>query len=1293
MTCHVNTVINQLEAGRRDIVLWEALAGSVEEGDAQVAAIAAAAESELWRDARRLALAWSAGGAHLDSGPLVSIVIPTFNRPELLRRALESVASQLYRPIEAVVVNDAGCAVNQVIAEFRDRLPIQLIEHERNKYLAAARNSGAKAARGEYIGYLDDDDRLYPHHVGHLVHLLVSTNARAARAVALIRRPAEQGVGPDFFKPLPWRAFELSELLEENVTPVQAVLHERALIDAIGGFDAMLRANEDWDFWIRLRAAVQVTDSRVVTSGVDATNPRRMSAESNKDFLHAHRVIYRRYHELTDQHGGAALATKQNEQLTWIEQRPQREAAPNATPEPSTVVLNYHRVHPSVGEDPYQLAITPALFESHLRHLCQQYRVVSAEEFLHGAPTSDPRPRVLLTFDDAYRDFYLHAWPILRKHRVPAVLFVPTGHVGPKTPFWWEVLVAAGRSGLQEPYKKLPPEQRNAALDALLEEFLAQTRRRLSDLSCNWAMLREIAADGLVEMGAHTQFHSSLGALDRLHAQQEIEGSLNDLERELGRRPRLFAFPHGGPGDISETAIELLVSYGVTAAFTTSSGAIEPQRRSELGQRSAMRLPRLIVQPFDALELERRIQQVLAPAEAPRTGRRIVVLSGISAQNLGDDAMLIATVCDLRRRDPSAAITVLAENPEACGSVAAQIDVPIERSLQRFVARELAQVFPDEVPAKRVLLAARQFVLDREQIISGQFPAWLPEPYRQGVIALLTADGVIDCGGANLSSHWQSYFYEKCLDYLISAKPLFVTGQGIDRCIAAPDEVLLRTALSRVTEITVREAHSEAYLRELGVSAALSTVGDDAISLEPAPRARVQSILQEAGVAADQPYIAFQYRHYLDHADDHAPAYFASCIDAAIAGTGLPVIGVPMHFAGTDEREHLELLSSRVAYRGEFVVLRNELTPAEAKALMAGAQLAFGISYHSAVFALSSGVPYLGLYRGAHYQQKMLGLAALFDMRGLPVPIDTTTPLEFERCLLQMMESREALSARLLHRATQIAAEVGASRARFLDAVPHRSPAKSTAPGAALQTPKVHLAKPAQPLTLAPIPAPLSAPSTRSPIDWGQLRSMHPVSSKWGFDRGTPIDRVYIEQFLEQHSGEIRGEVAEIGGDEYARRFGGNRVSRVEVIDVSTTNPRATRIADLNKPGSLPRRAYDTFILTQTLPHIHDVVTAVAEVYQSLKPGGTLLLTVPSIIKVSREPEDHWRFTVDSITRLVNDLCPGARADVRARGNLVAAIGFLIGAAAEDLKPDEMNCQDEAYPVSITACVRREVTP
>lgn len=1290
-------MIERLEQGCLDDVLWEAFSGGARTGGegGLIAAIAAASEASLWRDARRLAADWARGphGAgtaaplHLDQGPLVSIIIPTYDRPELLHQALESVASQLYRPVEAVVVNDAGTAVGDVIARFEGQIPIRLIEHTENLYLAAARNTGLRHARGYYVGYLDDDDRLYPHHVGMLVALIQAELKPAARAAVLVRRRNENGSGPDFFRPHPWRRFELADLLEENVSPVQAVLHERALVDRIGGFDPALRANEDWDFWIRLRAAVEVAESNTLTSGIDATREGRMSDRDHAAFVQAHHTIHARYHDLTQRVGGAALVERQAALRRWLEQRPQRRLDQAQEPEPPAAVLCYHRVNPEPGPDRFQLNVTPQRFCQQLDRLAERYRIVSADEFLHGAPRWDARPRLLLTFDDAYRDFYEHAWPILRQRGLPAVLFVTTGSVGGAHPLWWELLAAAGRTEWQDQWKRFVPAERLAAAALLLAELPAEERDRIAALTCDWGMLREISAEGSIEIGAHTRHHSSLGALSGAELEREVHGSLEDLEREIGRRPRMFAFPHGGRSDLSESSFETLARSGVVAAFTTLPGPIDVSARRAHGSRVALELPRVVVGAEAAEELMARLDTIMPHGSAPvgvaphvppadnpakdavpqrrepPSGRSIVVLSGISAQNLGDDAMLIATVRGLQARMPAARITVLAQDPPACLPVAGQLpNVAIVRSLQGFVAADLPAAFASELPAHRVLLAAREIVSSRQQILAGRFPKWLPTQYHEGLHLLLGADAVIDCGGANLSAHWQSYFYEKCLDYLIASRPLFVTGQGIDQCATGADEILLKTALGRASLVTLRERRSEEYLRGLRVQAPLVTTGDDALDLAPAAPVRVASLLRAAGIDHGQPYLAFQYRHYLDHADDRAPEYFAACIDAAIAGSGLPVVGVPMHFAGTDERSHLEQLVPRLVHRGRFTVVHDVLTPDEAKGLIGGAQLAFGISYHSALFALSSGVPYLGLFRGAHYEQKMRGLADLFDAPWLPLPIDETTPAQFERLVFRMLQERREHRAHLLERTAELRHAVDVVRDQFVDQLERR--------GA--------------------VEPPQHDPDQRlrsSAIDWGQLRSFQPVSSNWGFDRGLPVDRWYIERFLQQHSAAIRGEVAEVGGDDYTRRFGAEQVSKVDVLDINAANPKVTRVVDLNRPGGLPRRAYDALIVTQVLPHLHDPVTAVAECYAALKPGGTLLLTVPSIIRVSREPEDHWRFTTDSLERLIRDLCPGARWELQSHGNLVVALAFLIGAAAEDLSEPELAHHDPAYPVSLTAAI------
>ena len=100
------------------------------------------------------------------------------------------------------------------------------------------------------------------------------------------------------------------------------------------------------------------------------------------------------------------------------------------------------------------------------------------------------------------------------------------------------------------------------------------------------------------------------------------------------------------------------------------------------------------------------------------------------------------------------------------------------------------------------------------------------------------------------------------------------------------------------------------------------------------------------------------------------------------------------------------------------------------------------------------------------------------------------------------------------------------------------------------------------------------------------LRRTRPVSAYWGFDRGMPVDRVYIERFLERHAADIRGRVLEVEDAEYTRTCGGTRVTTSDVLDVDPANERATVVADLGEAGSLPPERFDCAIVTQTLQYM-----------------------------------------------------------------------------------------------------------
>ena len=152
----------------------------------------------------------------------------------------------------------------------------------------------------------------------------------------------------------------------------------------------------------------------------------------------------------------------------------------------------------------------------------------------------------------------------------------------------------------------------------------------------------------------------------------------------------------------------------------------------------------------------------------------------------------------------------------------------------------------------------------------------------------------------------------------------------------------------------------------------------------------------------------------------------------------------------------------------------------------------------------------------------------------------------------------------------------------------------------------------------------------RSTLDWGDLRRTDPVSRDWGYDRGIPIDRRYIEDFLAAHSSDIRGRVLEVQEDDFTRRFGGPKVAGRDVVDVDDTNPRATVVADLRAAAGVADGSFDAIILTQTLHVIDDMAAVLAECRRVLAPGGVLLATLPAASRVCLEygeDGDLWRVT------------------------------------------------------------------
>ncbi|MDX1416288.1 MAG: polysaccharide deacetylase family protein [Candidatus Promineifilaceae bacterium] len=261
-------------------------------------------------------------------------------------------------------------------------------------------------------------------------------------------------------------------------------------------------------------------------------------------------------------------------------------------------ILTYHRVdHQESRPSLYpRVTVTPEDFAEQMNFLAQQYAPISLPDlmgYLENNSSALPPRAVLVTFDDAYCDFAEQAWPIMKREKIPATLFVPTAFPDhPQRFFWWDRLFQALRTTprrdlLQTPVGELPletEEQREKTLVKMRDyvktrphaEAMAWIDEVCDELDAlppeaavlGWADLRRLASEG-VTLGAHTRTHPLVNRISLQQARAEALGSLHDLQAQIGPVMPVFAYPSGG---VSDEVVAGLAEDGFTLAFTTVRG-------------------------------------------------------------------------------------------------------------------------------------------------------------------------------------------------------------------------------------------------------------------------------------------------------------------------------------------------------------------------------------------------------------------------------------------------------------------------------------------------------------------------------------------------------------------------------------------------------------------------------------------------------------------------------------------------------------------------------------------------
>lgn len=207
------------------------------------------------------------------------------------------------------------------------------------------------------------------------------------------------------------------------------------------------------------------------------------------------------------------------------------------------------------------------------------------------------------------------------------------------------------------------------------------------------------------------------------------------------------------------------------------------------------------------------------------------------------------------------------------------------------------------------------------------------------------------------------------------------------------------------------------------------------------------------------------------------------------------------------------------------------------------------------------------------------------------------------------------------------------------------------------------------------------------------VRRLDPISSKFGYDRGTPIDRYYIERFLNGVKRDIFGKCLEVTDNAYTKRFGEDRVTRSEVVDIDRNNTSATIFADFrDMQKEIPDNAFDTVIATHTFGVIDDFEAAIRECSRILKSGGTLVATVSSL-GVAADPElAYWRFTKASARYVFGKYFDPKTLHVSTFGNVLSGQAFWVGLAAEELSREELRKNDDRYPIVIGILAKKSLS-
>jgi len=203
---------------------------------------------------------------------------------------------------------------------------------------------------------------------------------------------------------------------------------------------------------------------------------------------------------------------------------------------------------------------------------------------------------------------------------------------------------------------------------------------------------------------------------------------------------------------------------------------------------------------------------------------------------------------------------------------------------------------------------------------------------------------------------------------------------------------------------------------------------------------------------------------------------------------------------------------------------------------------------------------------------------------------------------------------------------------------------------------------------------------------------LQPLSFEWGHDRGLSLCRYYLEEFLKERDADIHGHCLEFEDDRYTTRFGGSRVTKLDILHKEDDNPNATIVADLTASNTIPSDQFDCIICTHVLHHIIELNAFISELHRILKPGGVLLVAVPHVSMCEPAIHELLRFTPEGLFVLLKKAFEEKNVNIQSYGNSLTAAGQIRGLVAHEFTKRELDTLDPRFAVDVCARAIKQIT-